>query len=122
MPRRYLTPDEAAALLGWEGARRDERLLRIMFAKERKLGRDIMVRRGGAGRGTRYGLTEAMLHRHCPELFLVTHDELLSEVRHQLGAINKGVADRVLAIIVPELKGIEARFERRLRELERSRR
>jgi hypothetical protein len=122
MPRRYLTPDEAAQLLGWEGARRDEKLLRIMFAKERKLGRDIMVRRGGAGRGTRYGLTEAMLHRYCSELFLATHDELLSEVRHQLGTINKSAVDRVLAVLVPELKGIEKRFERRIAALERARR
>ncbi len=112
MPRRYLTPDQAAELLGWEGRRRSERLLRVMFAKERALGRTIMHRQGGAGRGTRYGLTEPMLHRYCAELFLVTQDELLGEVRHQLGAINRSVADKVLELVVPELKQLRKRIAR----------
>lgn len=122
MPRRYLTPDQAAALLGWEGRRRAQRLLRVMFAKEREAGKLLLVRLGGSGAGTRYGITEQLLRRYCPELFHASQDELLAEVRHQLGAINKGVADRVLAIIVPELRGIEARVERRLQALERARR
>lgn len=118
MPRRYLTPDQAAALLGWEGGDRAKRLLRVMFAKERALGRVIMMRRGGSGRGARYGLTEPMLHRFCSELFLVTQDELLSEVRHQLGSINRSVADKVLELVVPELKQLRSRIDR----LERAKR
>jgi hypothetical protein len=110
MPRRYLTPDEAAQLLGWTEPRRSEKLLRVMLAKERVAGKAIMVRRGGAGRGTRYALTEAMLHRHCSELFLATHDELLSEVRHQLGSIRASVADRIIELVVPELKQLRSRI------------
>lgn len=118
MPRRYLTPDQAAELLGWEGNERAKRLLRVMLAKERSLGRTIMHRQGGTGRGARYGLTEAMLHRYCSELFLATHDELLSEVRHQLGSIKASVADKVLELVAPELK----QLRRRITDLENRKR
>jgi hypothetical protein len=122
MPRRYLTPDKAAALLGWEGRKRGYKLRRILFAKEREVGKLLMVRLGGTGAGTRYGITEAQLRRHCPELFAASHDELLAEVRHQLKAIDSKVADRIVALVVPELRGFEQRFEQRLAALERSRR
>lgn len=122
MPRRYLTPDQAAALLGWEGTKRGYKLRRILFAKEREGGKRIMVRLGGAGAGARYGITEALLRRHCPELFHASHDELLGEVRHQLRAIDASVADRIIALVAPELRGFEARFEKRLAALEKARR
>ncbi len=118
MPRTYLTPDQAAELLGWEGKERAKRMLRVMLAKERALGRQIMHRQGGSGRGARYGLTEAMLHRHCQELFLATHDELLGEVRHQLGSIKATVVDKILELVAPELK----QLRKRVTELEKVRR
>jgi hypothetical protein len=97
MPRKreYLTLDQAAELLGWVGAKRWERLLRVMFAKERLLGKTIMVRTGGSRQGTRYKLSEPMLQRYCPELFIATQDELVSDVRRHLSAID----GRVQAII-----------------------
>lgn len=110
MPRRYLTPDQAAALLGWEGDSRGRRLTRVLRAKEKRTRCVIMVQLGGAGRGSRYGITEAMLRRHCPELFLATPDELVLEVKGQLRAIDQSVADKVLELVAPELKLLRRRI------------
>jgi hypothetical protein len=120
----YITPDQAAELLGWEGEHRAKRLLRVMLAKERLRGRDIMVRAGGKGSGRRYLLTEGMLRRHCPELFLSTPEQLVADVRRHL----KGIDGRVEAIVdermAPEVERIRlkiSRLDRRVMALETTR-
>jgi hypothetical protein len=92
--RKYLSPDQAAASLGWVGRERGRRLVRIMRAKERRLGREIMVRRGGEQR-TRFLLTMPMLEHYCRELFLRTPDELVDRLRPAL----QHLEDRVEAIV-----------------------
>lgn len=110
MPRRreYLTPDQAAAFLGWVGKRRDERLLRVMFAKEQLLGKPIMLRNGGTKNGVRYKLTEQMLQRHCSELFLATQDDLVSDVKRHLNALDGRVRAIVDERTAPEFESLRA--------------
>lgn len=135
-----LTPDEAAeTCLRWTGKRRGRRLMRLVLAKERKEGREIAVRLAGTGTGTRYRLTESMLHLHLPELFesdISTLATLLSkrldDLRSTLGAEvdermapqiesvraeHNRLASRVTTLVTSTEDGFK-RFHRRIRRLE----
>jgi len=120
MQRRYLTLDEAAGLLGWVGAGRGTRLLRVLRAKERRLGRPIAARLGGQGRGVRYRLTEGVLRRHCAELFIASQDELVAEVRRHLDAMEARIEATVDERTAPQFESMRrsvARLEAELGKL-----
>lgn len=129
MKREYLSPDEAAARLGWTGQHRGRRLVNVMFAKEKRRQQEIMIRRGGAVR-TRYLLTQPMLERYCPELFLRTPDEIANRLRPALEGLEarvEAIVDERLAPQVEELRRVDdlqsraiQKIERRVARLERS--
>lgn len=121
--RDYLTPDAAAALLGWVGEKRGERLLRVMFAKEARTGREIMVRTGGKRNGVRYKLTEPMLKRHCKELFIPTPDDLVADVKRHLRGLDgrvEAIVDERVAPQIEELRARGAKTDEAVREIARS--
>lgn len=119
MRREYLSPDAAAALLGWVGPDRATRLLRVIRAKEYRLGREIMVRLGGRHRGVRYKLTEALLRRYCPELFLSSQDELVSDVRRHLSDMETRVEATIDERTAPQFEGLRAADARLASEMGR---
>ena len=69
LPGFYMTLPEAAAQLGLRAGQASRlRLYRFLIAREREVGRPIMVRRGGPLR-PRLLITLPLLEEHCPELF-----------------------------------------------------
>ena len=84
---KLLTLRQAAELLGITGKRPSEKLQRILWAKERSIGRPIMMR-SGAGRGTRYAVTLLALRRYLPTFF---HEasELRSELKQHLESMRR---------------------------------
>ncbi|MBI2392803.1 MAG: hypothetical protein HYV09_24675 [Deltaproteobacteria bacterium] len=101
----YLTLTQVAHLLGMPGgdyARK--KLLRMLRAKERLLGVDIMLRLGGSATRPVHYVTLALLHEHCPELF-VRRDEIVELLRERFEEIETQMcelrrADRTLASAV----------------------
>lgn len=121
MKREYLSPDKAAARLGWTGQGRGKRLVRVMLAKERLLGKRIMVRTG-TKQHERYLLTEPMLRRHCGELFLRTPDEIANRLRpalEQLEGRVEAIVDERLAPQVEELRANDDLQSRAIQNVER---
>lgn len=121
MPR-YLALDQGAELLGWVGSKRSERLLRVIVAKERRLGREIVPRLGGSGSGVRYGLTEQILRRHFAELFMSTPDELMKRLGPALGRLDERIeviVDERLAPQIEELRCADQLIARSVECVER---
>jgi len=105
--RDYLTPDQAAESLGWKGRKRGERLLRVMRAKEKRLGREIMVRLRKNIR-TNYRLTEPMLKRWCPELYIDTTTDLVAGIGKQLSRLDERIEAIVDERVAPQLEELHA--------------
>jgi hypothetical protein len=103
--------DMAAQVLGWSGGKRGERLQRVLMAKERRLGREILAHNGIVGRGRRYGITMAMLRRYCPEMFLRPPSELFADLKRHLHAIDERVSDIVETQVAPQLEELRAADE-----------
>lgn len=93
-----LTLREAEQEVGLPSAR-GQRLRRYVEARERKLGRNIMERAGGQGRGARYLVTLAALRRHCPELFGKPFDEMERNMRGYLAEIDDRMTTRALDVV-----------------------
>lgn len=102
-PREYLSLDKAAERLGWKGQGRRLRLKRVLKAKERRLGCEIMTRQG-----VRYRITMPMLHRYCRELFVKPPSELLVEFRRHIESIDERIADIVETHVAPQLEELRA--------------
>lgn len=118
-----LTLREAEREVGFPSAR-GHRLRRYVEARERKLGRHIMERAGGKGRGTRYLVTLASLRRHCPELFGRPFDELERNMRSYLREIDERMTARGLDVVsehveprLNELRGITEALDEAVQDL-----
>lgn len=119
MPRpshlhRYLSLRELAAALGepWsEAARR--RLLRMLRARERACGKQILLRRGLGPIQGRWCTTLALLRAHCPELFdrRDMAAELLEE-RLERWSERERIQDRKINAIGARLRRLEQAFLR----------
>ena len=82
MRGRVLTLQQAAALLGWNDRWAPQRLRRLIEAREEEIGRHLMLRVGGQGRGRRYRITIAALSRAVDQP-VVTADKVREELaRH----------------------------------------
>lgn len=77
---RLLTLHKAAALLDWKDSGARRRLLRQLRNLEVEHGRDMMIRRGGRGRGVRYYVTRAVLEKHFG-LECVTPVDVMRQLR-----------------------------------------
>jgi hypothetical protein len=119
---RYLTLDQGAELLGWVGEKRRDRLLRIIVAKEKRLGHELVPRLGGDGTGVRYGLTEQILRRYFAEMFLTTPDELIERLGPALGRLDERIeviVDERLAPQIEELRCSDALLARSVERVEK---
>lgn len=120
---KYLTPLQAARQeLGWEGSDRavDERFKRIVFKKERKLGRQIFLRWGNKNSGIRYRITKPLMRKHMAELYDET-DRALLHVREQTGKLARDyIALKVELLGRQEaLADSDARLNTRLDDIEK---
>lgn len=106
---RYMSPDEAAQeILGWSGAHRGQKLLRLILSKERQEKREIAVRGPGAGKGTRYRLTESMLRLHFPELFATQIDAIAVELSRKIDQLRSTIGATVDERIAPQIQTMRA--------------
>lgn len=116
---RYLTLDQGAELLGWVGSKRSERLLRVIVAREKRLGREIVPRNGGSRNGVRYGLTEQILKRHFAEMFMTTPDELVQRLGPALGRLDERIEVIVDERIAPQVEELRCADQLLARSVER---
>jgi hypothetical protein len=90
--RALLDLKRAADLVGIKGKWRHVKLQRLVEAKEAALGRPILLRYGGKGRGTRYRVTLSALREACPELF-TRRDELAEEMQESFERFQDQIAE-----------------------------
>ena|GEM_PF-6443887 len=113
----YMTLRQAAEWLGMGGDRAAGlRLKRLLEAKEREGGRQILIRRG-AGPGSRLLVTRALLRAHVPEIWS-PEEAVVELVRERLGAIEgelergrieRRVLGRKIARMTAELARVQGR-------------
>jgi hypothetical protein len=94
MSQHLMSFAQAAASLGWSGSKRARglRLMRLVMAREREIGRRIATRIPNASR-TNYRVTLSVLRRHLPSLFKSKVDELGENMRGYLAAIDEKIAE-----------------------------
>jgi hypothetical protein len=95
---------------------RGRTLLELLNAKERKLGREIMIRKGRGLKNRHLRVTMSMVRQHCPELFPSAVDDLQRSFRRYLEDIDEhiaaGVAEHVAAHVDPKLDELWERDEK----------
>jgi hypothetical protein len=95
---------------------RGRTLLELLAGKERKLGREIMIRKGRGQRNRHLRVTMSMVRQHCPELFPSAVDDLqrsFSRYMHDIDErISDGVAEHVAAHVDPKLDELWERDEK----------
>lgn len=89
LPGYYMTLREAAERLGLSGRAGEQKLRRLLHARERVLGHPIMIRRGG--KVPRTLVTMPLLEEHCPELFS-RRIQLTEELREEVGRLEAQIA------------------------------
>jgi hypothetical protein len=123
LSRHLLTLPKAQREIGMAGDNRGRNLKRLLFAREKATGQQIMVRwrKRGTTR-TEYRVTMSALRRHCPELFPGKVDDLSRHFREYLLKIDERiaviVADHVAEHVEPRLDELWRRDETIARQVE----
>ena len=89
LPGFYMTLREAAERVGLSGRAGEMRVRRILFERERALGRQIALRRLGKGR-PRVLITLPLLEQFCPELFS-KRVQLTEELRQEVERLEEQI-------------------------------
>lgn len=105
-----LTLSRASDRLGWKGSpdARAKRLMRVLEAKERLKGIEIIVRGIGPNGGPTYRVTMRVLRRHCREFFVRGADEVAKDFKAYLERIDERIDDRIDVMVTPQLEELRA--------------
>lgn len=120
-PDEHISLSKAAGELGWKGTpeARALRLKRVLFAKERILKREIVIRGRGPKGGVRYRVTMRLLRKHCREFFVRSPNEMANEFRRHLERIDERIADQIDVIVAPQLEELRMVDEELFSQLKR---